>query len=319
MNRTDLVDLGRYLITNNLGLKLLALAAGAATWLLIYEVTNHEETFVVETFDFEVDPSYAQLSRSVETLSLSIRGSEDDLYAIDASKIKFECDLRGKVTSETFSVPILAKYFSFPGDGVVVDIEPDTIELRFDELAERAYPVSPATTGTLPEGVELRGHTVTPDKVTVRGSKKILDGLESLSTEPLALDGHTEDYRSILNVRAPDVGAALTIDPPTVDVTTRLEFLASEVTLSNRLIHVLQAPDAPDMILDPATVTLSVKGNEATLSEDALKGIRIYVDAVGKDSDTTYKLPVQVNLPDRLSLIEVVPDDVTATLGMYEE
>jgi len=88
----------------------------------------------------------------------------------------------------------------------------------------RSSAVLPKTTGSVATGYELTGVTVTPATVTLSGSQSLLDNLDSVATQPVALDGLTANETVSLTLAPP---SGVTASPTVVSVTLQVTKIAA--------------------------------------------------------------------------------------------
>ncbi|MGB7068729.1 MAG: CdaR family protein [Pyrinomonadaceae bacterium] len=81
--------------------------------------------------------------------------------------------------------------------GIKLDgIEPNKIAVRLEAVEEKEVDVHVETEGELPEGYEIYGESVQPQRVRVRGPASFIRLLTSVSTEKINLTGRTSDFTS---------------------------------------------------------------------------------------------------------------------------
>jgi YbbR domain-containing protein len=80
-------------------------------------------------------------------------------------------------------------------DGVrVEEIEPNVVPLRLEPRVEGLLTVEPRLDGKLPDGYELYGVEVKPEKVRVRGAASHVNALQKAPTEVIWLGGRKESF-----------------------------------------------------------------------------------------------------------------------------
>jgi YbbR domain-containing protein len=106
--------------------------------------------------------------------------------------------------------------------GVKLDeILPRRIFVKLEPVEEKEIAVNAATEGSVPDGFEIYGQTITPAKIKVRGPANLIKSLASVTTDKISLTNRNADFTSkqvSVNVSNPKA----TLTETVVDVTFRI-------------------------------------------------------------------------------------------------
>lgn len=173
-------------LTNNLGMKLAALAIAVVLWLIIQSFadpqTTKDLTAKVEVRNADEalqqqDENYIYAVVGGETASFTIEGPTSIVSRLTASDFSVYADMRK--LSQVYSVPveIVPKRYA---SSISVRPHANTIQVELDEIVEKTMSVSVATEGTPADGYAVGNITSEPNLVKVRGPKKVLENADTL-------------------------------------------------------------------------------------------------------------------------------------------
>ncbi|MBL4760665.1 MAG: hypothetical protein JKY80_07440 [Mariprofundaceae bacterium] len=83
----------------------------------------------------------------------------------------------------------------------IAKVQPDRLELQVDRLVTRSIPVRASF--ELPEGWQVNGVTITPDKVTLTGPEVWLETLREVGTAPIRLKLKTGIFKMTTGIESP--------------------------------------------------------------------------------------------------------------------
>lgn len=212
--------------TENTGLKLAAVGLAILLWMAV--TANEPERASFRNIPVEVDlrdPDWRlQSPPSPSTVTITVQGPRGELVDLSGDPPRIALPVESvNDTVESQVVPL--QWIRFP-EGIretrVLDLRPDTIQLRFERLESRTVPVQIRTSGDLPAGLALALPLNTnPAAVEVRGPASELSALDSVPLEPVDLSG----IRSTTNVPTSVDTAGLAefvFDPSEVNVVLRV-------------------------------------------------------------------------------------------------
>jgi len=158
-------------------------------------------------------PGYKRLEPVVTPPVVNVKGPLQLLKEIN--RVAVSVDIGGTSTGVEQVLPV--------STGVKnVELHPDTVKVTVpvEPLPSRAVMVEPRVKGTPAEGFRVKSVTVEPDTVQVTGVEELLDGLETLRTEPLDISGAGGDITGKVEVILPEQVSSAT--PREVNVTVRI-------------------------------------------------------------------------------------------------
>lgn len=141
--------------------------------------------------------------------------------------------------------------------GVRLDeIQPSRIAVKIEAVEEVELPVRADVQGKPASGFEIYSETVLPQKVRVRGPVSFMDTLQSVSTDPISVDGRKEDL-VVKQVPIGIINSKATIFNTVVDVTIKIG--------EKRVEHILSLP--PSALTGDKHVTVTLYGPRTVMSK----------------------------------------------------
>ncbi|MDQ1235721.1 YbbR domain-containing protein [Paenibacillus sp. SORGH_AS306] len=221
----------------------------------------------------------------------------------DVQKVQGVVNIEGATdtVSKTVSLIVYAKDGSVIKDAVV---SPASVKVEVPiGTSVKTLPLNLSYTGELPNSLILANTEASVNEVTVYGSEKSLAALGDSITATVDLGSIKEAGTTNLTVKLDIPEGADRIAPSTVQVKITAESFSQKDVTNIPVIFKGASDNYTNVITDPANqqVTLNVKGTPEAL--EALKPSDIEVSAnISGRKPGTYKIPVQVILPDTIAL-----------------
>ncbi len=241
-------------LLHNWGAKIAALVLA----LIFFIVTRDD---VTRAFNLPVrviqDPERVLLSDVPDTVTVELHGPWTRLNRLGAGDLGVvTVDLRqaspGPLEIDPASIVM-------PQGVLFRDIVYDRVDLRFDPVVERDFPVKPEVQIEVHADYEHVSTMVRPPRVRVRGGRTALQEISSLRTEPIERTGLTESVEVTKSVLLPRDGVDFVgVGPgerPQVDVR-----LLVRPKYGERRIEVPLPVDSEGLAGIPATYSVVVRG-----------------------------------------------------------
>lgn len=302
----------RAALMENLALKFVAFVLALTVFILVH---SDEDA----TLGASVGVSYSQLddrvlvSERVDEVRITVRGSrrrvkrfsESDLENIYVN-LQNLSDGRYRFSPDMFDIP----------EGLeLVEIEPESIYLEFDERVQKTVPVRVDTTGAPAQGYKVQALTTSPASVTISGAERFLERVESVSTREVDLSGRKASYRA----QVPLVGDSFQfVGPETVTVEVSLveelesrQFLAIPVAI--RPGPGLTEEAAKGFRVEPGTVKVTLYGSHSAIAALDPAALEVFVELEPADVSGSGDNRADVRIAPKLPGIayKLTPADVT--------
>lgn len=185
-------------IANNLALKILAFLIAAFLWLIVVNIDDpvDDKTFSnipVQVVHEEVitdNNNTYQIVDNTQEVSVTVTAQRSVLDKIKSEDIQATADMK-ELTMRT-QVPIEVTIKGYSGKYEKANANPRNLQIQIDEEAKNNFPITPTTTGTVREGYVVGELKALPEKVTLRGPKRIINSISKVTAEA-DVSGLSED------------------------------------------------------------------------------------------------------------------------------
>lgn len=315
-------EIAKEFLTHQKGAKVVALVLAVIVWYAIQPTISFEQTISDVPVRILIDPGWAVLAQSVDSVDVDLRGSRDALRNLVAEDLDLVVDARGLPPGATQTLPLTIRNLRAPAGVRPVFIRPAEITLNIDEEIDRELPVRVHLQGTPPDGYRVESHTTEPDQVIVRGPRQRLEAIEYLRTMPIDLEGRAQSFRRRTDLAAPSRTWTARMEPDRVEVDVQIEEQTARLFLEDVPVRLL-ATDQNErrFSVEPRQVQVEVVGRPILLETLTRDDVRAYVElpVVGA-AEWNQRVNVRVHLPPDARLVEIRPDSVEVTThGMPEE
>lgn len=178
---------------DNVGLKLLSLMCALGIYAFIHGAENAQRTVSVSIVTIMPPESanrqiMTQIPNEVKVTLRGTRTQLDDLRNDDLGTLNL--NLRsGRETN----IDLEPNMFRTPAGVSIAEINPPSIEIRWDDVVTHSVPVQIARTGEPAPSFAVKGIIkADPSEVQARGPRSIVDGLQYARSAPFDVTGLTE-------------------------------------------------------------------------------------------------------------------------------
>jgi len=312
MRAKPILDWLRKALTENIGLKLLSIVAAVVLFSIVRGSEDAERTMFVDVVaTLPPDDSEVMLvSERPDRVRLTLTGSRALLNSIRREEIEpLEIDL-----TDTD-----ARYYYFnPANmpvpaGVQVDITPASLELQWAERVERRVPVDPQFEGDPGRGLSISDDvTVQPERVLVTGPQYEVDPLNTIHTEPIAVEGLSRGrHERRVRLQRPAPHASY-VGEPVIRVSYEVE-----ADLEERVLEGIEVvgTGSGDIEVRPARVRVVVEALPAVMRHVDRESVVAWVDSGDPEESGTWSLPVEVRgLPPGADIVRIEPPEALVTV-----
>ena len=236
------------------GLKLLSLLLALALW---FAVSGEErtETSLHMALEFVNLPAKMVITGEVPAdLQVRVIGPRSIVNKLSQSRLTQTIDLSA-IKSGPHTFYLGPNSFSFPRGVVVTKIQPNPITITLSSTITATLPIKPVVAGSPPEGYELKGIKVRPDRVTVSGPADELTDLKFIPTHPIDVRHLTEMTVMATDLDFKNLHLSLKNQVPIL-----AELDLQPKTLTRTLPEVPVLPEPGPANLRPAQVAVTVQG-----------------------------------------------------------
>lgn len=303
-------------LTNNIGLKFLAVLIALVLWLAIVNVNDPEKTITVSNIPISVTNESAITSRdmvynvkSEQHLNITVSGKRSIVSNLSAEDFRATASLKELSKVNSIPVDVTAKNASLGRKITIVKQSAQTILVDVENLEEKDFTdLVVEYTGKVADGYVAGLSSMSTDEVTVKAPTSIIDKIKKVAVR-CSLDGTNTNISKKCPVILYDKN--------------NKEIKSDEIELSDKKIrvnvNVLRAKQVPistinkdelgkpadgyvvdDVILSSDSIT--VYGSEESLDSIESLDIQDDIDVSDAKGDVTQNIDVTGKLPKGLSV-----------------
>lgn len=203
------------------GLRLLALALAVLGWFIVaLEERERMSEKQVETGVTYNSPQGMIILDPTELVRVRVRGTTTRIRNLNPFLVDVVVEL-DRAAPGRVDVHLGPENVVMPEGLEVVSIEPNVISLHLDREVTRMLPIEPRLVGEPAAGAVATEAMVRPNHAMVSGPESRIDGVGTLSTSPVDLDGHALNFEEQVAVLSPDPLVKV-VQPAVVSVRVRL-------------------------------------------------------------------------------------------------
>jgi len=201
-----------------------------------------------------------------------------------------------------------------PEQVILSDPDPVALRIKIDEIRQREIPVIPILEGRPKEGFEVVSTNVEPSVIAVNGPASIIDLLQELYTEKISIAGMSKMLESDYSVVIED--PIKFTDQSKVTVRIGINTKPVEKEFGGVKLKQLGTADR-DMAVSfsPEIVSVKLKAQKDIIDTVTSLDITAYVDIDNLPTGERL-LPVKVSVPQKCTLVEIIPGSVTNYIGL---
>jgi len=202
-------------------IKLIALAVTFGLWFAVTGLST-PTTMLFSNVQLNISPPENTIITGTDPDKVNLVVSGDARRLKSLSVLSALLDLSSVQAGErTVALSPSDVFVNLPTGVKLEDVTPNRLKIKIERIVEKEVPVKVETDGDLPANLEIYSKTPSLPRVIVRGSESLLKGLDSLSTEKIAVTGRSGDFTQRSVSLVPPASNA-SIQNGSVDVTIRI-------------------------------------------------------------------------------------------------
>ena len=307
----------RFVRTNG-GLKLLSLCLAVAAWYAIRDATSFETVIKDIPINVRMDAGWAVLDASASDVDVMFRGSATDIRFLNRDQVSVDVDLRGKQVLGATTVSLVSRNVRSPGGARPFRVDPPQVTFSIDQEGDRSIPIKAEIVGELPDGVEVERIECSPATVTLHGPARRLQDVDLLLTEPIDLEGRIRSFALNKSVRLPTDTWTARVEPDRVEVRVTLAERSTRRTLEDVRVSALRGMRGGTSIrVSPDRVKVVLEGRSDEVTSLDASTVLAFVDCTQLEPGQKMELPVRVQAPSAVRIVEVQPAMILTDLEEF--
>lgn len=292
-----------------------SLAAAAVLWFTVTMGGMYQSVYSVPFHLTDLPANRALRVTLPQNISVILRGTGWQLLFIGLSKtVKYELSAE-QLRSDRYLLTnlYLSDAMKLPGDVLAVQAIPETLTIAYDMYLTKRVALLPEVELQCMEGYGRVGPIrLRPDSIMITGAESILKSIRSWKTKPVLINNADADITMRVSL-SDSLRSIIRLDQKEVEMYIPVRQLA-EVKFSAIPITVQGIPSARQVLLSPSSVDLIVRGGLMRLSELTAAQFSASVDYSSLIKDTTNTIIPQIQLPEGVILLRLVPESIRFTI-----
>lgn len=253
-------------------------------------------------------------------VNVLMRGNEDDLRDILEEDIEAFINLTPYPEEGEHQVPVelRKKGSALQPEALELKPRPRILTISMEPRTIRSFEIEPKLYGSPSIGYELTQFFVSPSSVTAIGPRGQMAALSALSTELIDLSGRSEDFSITTRIVLPSTqisipGGQIVEFKGVVDESVIIR------TFENREVIILDLPENLRITNSLSPVSLTVQGSQLLVENTPPQDMTFYIDASAIQVSGTYTLPLKIDIPSGLAVLQISPLELTVVVGDERE
>lgn len=310
----------RIFFATQMGTWLLSILAAVIVWAVVREKTSNTQVMEAVPLAVHVPDGWMVVSQSSRQVNLMVKGTKSELAGLRRDAVQVTVNLKNRPIANDaamVSVTLGSDYVSLPRGVRLESISTNQVTIQMERIQTALVPVRLVTQNMLPTGYETVSVSISPSAIEVTGPKSSVQGLSSVATEPLNLDGRVDSvHQTRFPLAAPPTLAMLSYGVETVQLDVEIAARRSARTFRALPVRLLIPGGLPVQAeLEPEVCDVTVSGSDAVIAGLTADDIRLFVEPVSFiPSETPATRVVQAKLPAGVTVHAITPSDLSVRM-----
>jgi YbbR domain-containing protein len=295
----------------HLGLKVMAIALATLLWLTVAGEHVVERALRVPLEIRDKPENLEIVGDAPGAVDVLVRGSAGLLGRLSAGDVVVALDLStARPGSRLFHLRL--DQVRVPYGVEVAQVVPGTLALELEKSLLRRIPVVPALDGEPAPGFEIGPITSEPATVDVIGPESRVRELSEATTEPVKVDGQSENVRDVVTVGVIDSAVRL-VEPRSATVVVEILPAPVERNIGGVPVRWRNLGAGLRAVIEPSVAKVQIRGHESALKSVQAHDIEAFVDLAGLGPGR-YNLRVQIDPSQDYGISAITPAVVAVTV-----
>lgn len=301
-------------LTENLGVKLIALVAALFIWFYASGQKQVVWMKMIPISPQNLPDSLVLTGHVPKEAEVSITGTKRQLMLMGLKRLELAVDLSEAVPGRQ-RVSLTPRQIQWPSGfdpRNVRILEPVSLDLRLERLVSKRVKVTLSTTGAIKDDLILLDGalTVTPPWVSVEGPASAVERINSVTTGPLDLSKVKQSFEREIPVVAPEEG--MRCEPELVTVSIQVDKRGERVLANVPPTVLIDSKDYTVNVI-PNTVAMTLTGPQSVLDTLRYSDVSVLLD-LGGLTDARHRMAPEVILPAGVELSKLSVDSLTVEI-----
>jgi YbbR domain-containing protein len=295
----------------HLGLKVMAIALATLLWLTVAGEHVVERALRVPLEIRDKPDNLEIVGEAPGAVDVLVRGSAGLLGRLSAGDVVVALDLStARPGSRLFHLRL--DQVKVPYGVEVAQVVPGTLALELERSLRRRIPVVPALEGEPAPGFEIGPITSEPATVEVVGPESRVRELSEATTEPVRVEGRSENVRDVVTVGVMDSAVRL-VEPRSATVLVEILPAPVDRDIAGVPVRRRNLGSGLRASVEPAVTKVQIRGTEIAVNGVQAQDIEAFVDLAGLGPGR-YNLRVQIDPSQDYGISAITPAVVAVTV-----
>jgi YbbR domain-containing protein len=298
---------------NNWVLKLISLLLALFLWYFVVGEDKVDTTIFVPVEIVNLPRELVIANQFRKQVEVTISGPRGLISGINRQPISRTVNL-SKAAPGTMVIRNDPETMPFPRGITVLRLQPTHITLLIDRLVEKDLPIQAKTEGTPAQGHELKEIIFEPPFIRLIGPRGILEPTKTLTSKAIDINGLMKPVTTQVSLDLkPEIleligETVVTVHVVVQEKTTEKQIKDIPVRLLNPTLQKLLTEMKPNTVSVRALLPVSIAGKPPA----DLVSAQVRADELPAGS---HKLPVEITAPEHVTILEVIPKNITVEIG----
>ncbi len=202
-------------------------------------------------------------------------------------------------------------------DILSVEISPADVSVQLENLVAKYVPVQPVVIGSIPYGYEVVSVSCDPSEIRITGAEDLVSQVETVSTDGVFLDNHTESFAQ--SVAPYSVNHGISWDSAdSVAVTVEIGPVNTEKEFSNVPLAILNVSSDFEYEIQTRRGSLVLSGAQLALDRYTVSPVGLFIDGSSIQETGEYRVPVVSGVSRDFSVTSFSPKEVVVVARAVE-
>ena len=304
----------RSLFFENLTLKILSIILAAFLWFFVSGKSKTELALSVPIEFTSIPADMTIITKVPTSIHIRVKGTKTLLRPLTSEPPSLSINLAKAVTGKNMIRLAQETFNNLPLGVDVVNLDPDTLTIYLDRFVKVTLPIELKTKGTPPKEFQIREIKITPQIAEFRASEEYLKEHDIVFSEPLDISQLRESTKINITLLTPPNELKLVNPERKIWAAIEIgESQAQRVIKGIRINFQNRNKEIGRIGISNYFVDLVVECPLLMQIDDIRKQTRVDIDLaplMESNENGYYTFPIQVSLPEKVTLLSMDPTEV---------
>jgi YbbR domain-containing protein len=268
--------------------------------------------------EIDVDATFINLAQDLlvadtqqNSVRLLVSATPSTFNAAVSTKASCRFDLSG-LDEGSHTISVQSAEISLPKGVTLLEPVTPTLTIRLEKMLSKTVDVLASLEGGPAPGFAVAAVRLKPDRIRLTGTASMLEGMDTVKTRPINLEGASESFKKEVPLNLPE---SLTVAPASRIVVAEIDIRERLITRVLQNIPVTAKGTTADYRIDPKGITLTINGPEAIVSK--IESNPLFSVTIDLENLTPgpHSLKAAIKLPVHTTLVQVTPERFSVTIS----